>query len=391
MKATWIVLKKELLDLFRDRRTLMISLLMGPLLGPILMVGLITMIASKEVERAERPLKLPVIGAEHAPNLVDWLTTMNIEIVEAPADPDAAIRSQDEDVILRISPEFGEEWRKSRPAPLEILYDSTRQDARIPMRRVESLLQAYDRQMGALRLIARGVNPAVGTPVQINRRDLSTPESRAGMLLAFLPYILILSGFLGGAQLAMDATAGERERQSLEPLLATPAARGAIMSGKLGAAAVFALLTTLLTLLAFKACFSFIPASLLGFKIDISWLAMLKLFVLIMPIAVFGSCLVTLLSATTKSMKEAQSYMALLMLLPMLPTLVLMVSPVKNQLWMSAVPLLSQNQLILKVVRGELVSGAEWALALSAGLALAGVVWLIAAKLYHREQLAISA
>lgn len=391
MKATWVVLKKELLDLFRDRRTLMISLLMGPLLGPILMVGLITMIASKEVQRAEKPLKLPVIGAEHAPNLVDWLTTMNVEILDPPADADAAIRSQDEDVILRIPPEFAEQWRKNRPAPIEIIHDSTRQDARVPVRRVEGLLQAYDRQMGALRLIARGVNPAVGTPVQINHRDLSTPESRAGMLLAFLPYILILSGFLGGAQLAMDATAGERERQSLEPLLATPAARGAIMSGKLGAAAVFALLTTLLTLLAFKACFSFIPASLLGFKIDISWLAMAKLFVLILPIAVFGSCLVTLLSATTKSMKEAQSYMALLMLLPMLPTLVLMVSPVKNQLWMSAVPLLSQNQLILKVVRGELVSGAEWALALSAGLALAGLVWLIAAKLYHREQLAISA
>ncbi|MBE5316222.1 MAG: ABC transporter permease [Xanthomonadales bacterium] len=391
MKAAWTVLKKELLDLFRDRRTVMISLLMGPLLGPALMVGLITLIASQEVERAEKALKLPVIGAEHAPNLVDWLGTMNVEIEPAPVDPDAAIRSQDEDVILRIPAEYAEAWRQSRPAPIEILYDSTRQDARTPVRRVEALLETYDRQMGALRLVARGINPAVGTPVLVQHRDLSTPESRAGMLLAFLPYILILGGFLGGAQLAMDATAGERERQSLEPLLATPAARGAIMSGKLGAAAVFALLSALLTLLAFKACFSFIPASVLGFKIDISWLAIAKLFVLILPIAVFGSCLVTLLAATTKSMKEAQSYMALLMLLPMLPTLVLMVSPVKNQLWMSAVPLLAQNQLILKVVRGEVVSGAEWAITLGAGVLLAGLVWLIAARLYHREQLAISA
>ncbi len=391
MKAAWTVLKKELLDLFRDRRTVMISLLMGPLLGPALMVGLITLIASKEMDRAEKPLKLPVIGAEHAPNLVSWLSTMNVEILEAPDNPEAAIRNQDKDVILRITAEYAEAWRKSRPAPIEILHDSTRQDARTPVRRVEALLQTYDRQMGALRLVARGINPAVGTPVLVQHRDLSTPESRAGMLLAFLPYILILGGFLGGAQLAMDATAGERERQSLEPLLATPAARGAIMSGKLGAAAVFALLSALLTLLAFKACFSFIPASVLGFKIDISWLAIAKLFVLILPIAVFGSCLVTLLAATTKSMKEAQSYMALLMLLPMLPTLVLMVSPVKNQLWMSAVPLLAQNQLILKVVRGEVVSGAEWAITLGAGVLLAGLVWLIAARLYHREQLAISA
>src|SRR5690606_17265268 len=148
-----------------------------------------------------------------------------------------------------------------------------------------------------------------------------TPESRAGMVLAFLPYFLILGGFLGGAYLAMDATAGERERQSLEPLLATPAARGAIMSGKLGAACTFALITAVLSLLAFKLCFSLLPADLLGFKIDISWLAMAKMFVIIVPIAVFGSCLVTLLSATAKSMKEAQSYMTILMLLPMLPTL----------------------------------------------------------------------
>ena len=299
MKAAWTVLKKELLDLFRDRRTVTISLLMGPLLGPALMVGLITLIASQEVERAEKALKLPVIGAEHAPNLVDWLGTMNVEIEPAPADPDAAIRSQDEDVILRIPAEYAEEWRKSRPAPIEILYDSTRQDARTPVRRVEALLEAYGRQVGALRLVARGINPAVGTPVLVQHRDLSTPESRAGMLLAFLPYILILSAFLGGAQLAVDATAGERERQSLEPLLATPAARGAIMSGKLGAATAFALLSAFLTLLSFKGIFSFIPASMLGFKIDISWLAMAKIFVLITPMAVLGSCLVTMLAATT--------------------------------------------------------------------------------------------
>lgn len=391
MKAVWTVLKKELLDLYRDRRTLVISLLMGPVLGPLLMVGLITMIANKEMERAEKPLKLPVIGVEHAPNLVDWLSTMNVEVKPPPADPDADIRSQDEDVILRIPAEFGEEWRKSRPAPIELIFDSTRQDARTPVRRLEALLQTYDRQMGALRLIARGISPAVGTPIQLNKRDLSTPESRAGMLLAFLPYLLILGGFLGGAYLAMDATAGERERQSLEPLLATPASREAIMSGKLAAASVFALATTVLTLLAFKLCFAFLPASMLGFKVDISWLATFKLLALIVPIAVFGSCLVTLLAATAKSMKEAQSYMTLLMLLPMLPTLVLMVSPVKNQLWMAAVPLLSQNQLILKVIRAEPISGSEWALALAAGFLLAGIVWFIASRLYHREQLAISA
>jgi hypothetical protein len=214
MNAVWVVLKKELLDLFRDRRTMMISLLMGPLLGPALMIGIITLIATKETERAEKPLELPVIGVEHAPNLIDWLSMHNIVVEAAPADPDAAILNQDEDVILRISEDFGADWRGSEPATVEILHDSTRQDARIPVRRIESLLEGYSAQVGAMRLLTRGVHPAVGTPLQITHRDLSTPESRSGMILAFLPYFLILGGFLGGAQLAMDATAGERERQA---------------------------------------------------------------------------------------------------------------------------------------------------------------------------------
>lgn len=391
MNALWVVLKKELLDLFRDRRTLMISLLMGPLLGPALMIGIITLIAKKETERAEKPLELPVIGVEHAPNLVDWLGMHNIVVEAAPSDPDAAILNQDEDVILRISEDFGEDWRGSKPATVEILHDSTRQDARTPVRRVEGLLEAYSSQVGALRLLSRGIHPAVGTPLQITHRDLSTPESRSGMILAFLPYFLILGGFLGGAQLAMDATAGERERQSLEPLLATPAARGAIMSGKLAASSVFALLTTLLSLLAFKFAFALVPASLLGFKVELSAWSVAQMFAVIVPISIFGSCLVTLLSATTKSMKEAQSYMTLLMLLPMIPSMILMVSPVKNQLWMMAVPLLSQNQMIMKLIRHEPISGNEWAICLSVGVLVVAIIWWLAARLYHREQLAISA
>ena len=104
----------------------------------------------------------------------------NIVVESAPSDPDAAILNQDEDVILRISEDFGEDWRGSKPATVEILHDSTRQDARTPVRRIEGLLEAYGSQVGARALLARGVHPAVGTPLQITHRDLSTPESRSG-------------------------------------------------------------------------------------------------------------------------------------------------------------------------------------------------------------------
>ena len=387
MSAVYVVMMKELLDLARDRRTVLISLLMGPFLIVGLILGMGALMQKKMVTEMEKTLELPVIGAEHAPNLIVWLTEHNIDVKPGPDDPETAIARQDEDVILRISGRYGEDWRASKPALVEILHDSTRDDSRIPVVRVTGVLQGYSQQVGALRLLARGVNPAIGMPVLATPVDLATPESRIGQALAILPYLLIMSAFVGGAYLVIDATAGERERQSLEPLLATPASREAIMSGKILAACVFGLFSLTLMLLAFKLGFWLMPGSL---KVDVSLLALAKLLLVLVPILLFGSCLLTLIAASVKSVKEAQSYMTLLMLIPILPTIYLLVSPVKNQLWMLAIPFLSQNQMIMMVLRGEAIGIADWAFYLAVGTALAGVLWWAAARMYHKERLAVS-
>ena len=389
MSALITVFKKELRDMFRDRRTVMISLVFGTLLGPLLMFGMLKLIVNRASTQQEKPLILPVVGAEHAPNLVNWLKGQNIVIKPAPKNIDAAIADQSEDVILRISPDFGTQWRKSLPAEVELIHDSTRQDASIPVDRIENLLENYGKTVGTLRLLARGVSPTAMQSLQIAHRDLATPQSRAGQILSFLPYLLILTAFLGGAYLIIDVTAGERERQSLEPLLATPASRSAIMSGKILAACAFGTLSLIISLLAFKVCFMF--SSGFGVKVELLMSTISLLMLVLIPILLIGACLLTLIAASVKSVKEAQSYMSILMMLPLLPTIILMVNPVKNQLWMFAVPFLSQNQMILKLVRGENIRGAEWAVYLLAGFGLAGILWAIAARLYHREKLAISA
>lgn len=389
MKALLTVWHKELLDLFRDRRTLMISLLMGPLLMPALILGIGKLASDRISTQLEKPLTVPVVGASHAPNLVAWLEGQNIVVAPAPADPDEAIRSQREDVVLRIDPKFGEQWRGSMPAVVEILHDSSREDAQIPVQRLRGLLRNYGEGVGALRLVARGISPTTGEPLRIADRDLATPEARRGRALAFLPYILILTTFIGGAYLVIDSTAGERERQSLEPLLATPAARATIMSGKIVAACTFGLISLLLTLLMFKLSFAIAPT--LGIKLDVSWWAMARILLVLTPMVMIGTCLLTFIAAGAKSVKEAQSYMSVLMLLPMLPTIILMVNPVKNQLWMLTVPFLAQNQMILKLVRSEAVSLEEWAAYLAAGFGAALVLWWLAARRYLDERLAISA
>jgi sodium transport system permease protein len=387
LRTVWA---KELTDLFRDRRTVVISLLMGPLLTPALILGMSKLATDRATSQMEKPLELPVVGAQNAPNLVAWLEGQNVVVKPAPADPDAAIRDQSQDAILRIDGKFGEQWRGSMPATVEILHDSSRQDADIPVRRLQNLLDNYSQTVGALRLVARGVSPSTIRPLRVGDRDLATPEARRGQILGvFLPYMLILFSFLGGAYLVIDVTAGERERQSLEPLLATPAARSTIMSGKIAAACTFGVIGLVLSLIMFKVSFLLGPG--LGVKLDVSFGAIVRILVVLMPMVLIGTTLLTLIAAGAKSVKEAQSYMSVLMLLPILPTVILMVNPVKNQLWMLATPFLAQNQMILKLVRSEAISASEWAVYLVAGFGLGVMLWLLAAQRYRQERLAISA
>jgi sodium transport system permease protein len=388
-RSMYAVMRKELLDIARDRRTLALALLMGPLLYPVLMLGIGALVENRMKTQLDQVLEVPVVGAERAPNLVGFLATLGIKAVKPPADLEAAIARQDVDVALAIDAEYAEDWRAGRPALVEILQDTTRRNAEIPARRLENALTAYSRQVGALRLLARGISPQVGQPLNVATRDLATPEAKQGLVLsALLPYLLIFSAFIGGAYLILDATAGERERQSLEPLLATPAPRGAIVSGKIAAACALGLLSLVLTLLAFKLSAQF--ASGMARMLDVSFVAIGKLLLVLVPMLFIGTSLLTLLAASAKSMKEAQSHMTWLMLLPMIPVIVLAVNPLKSQPWQFAVPFLAQNQMILRVIRGEGIDATTWAIYFAAGLGLAALLWFGAVQRYRQERVAIS-
>ena len=389
LATVWTVARKELRDMARDRRTLALALLLSPLLLPAMLLGMGALAESRVKTQMEQRLEVPVVGAAHAPSLLAHLRMFGIEAVAPPARLEAAILSQQVDVALVIGEDFGSHWEGGRPAPVELLYDSTRRNAEVPVARVRRALEGYQQQVGALRLYARGIDAAVVQPLALGSRDVATPEAKQGVLLSvLLPYFLILSSFLGGAALILDATAGERERQSLEPLLATPAARGALVSGKLVAACALGLVPLLLTLLMLK--LSAQLGSGAARLLDVSFAAIAQMLLVLLPMLFIGTTLLTLLAATAKSMKEAQSHMSWLMLLPMIPAFVLMVNPVKTQLWQFAVPFLSQNQLLLKIIRAEPVAPSVWALYLGCGFGLAALLWIGAVWNYRQEKLAIA-
>lgn len=391
LSATLTVMRKELRDFARDRRTFWLTLLLMPLLYPMLMLGMGKLMELRKETQLDKVLEVPVVGAQHAPNLVAWLDSQAIRAIPAPADLDARVRSQQVDVALAIPAGFERDWRAGKPARIELVMDSTRRDAEVPAARIRAALEAYGQTVGGLRLLVRGINPAVARPLSVATRDLATPEAKRGFMLSVvLPLILLLLAFIGGSHLAMDTTAGERERQSLEPLLATPAARGSIVSGKMLAASAMGIATLLLTLLSFKLSANLAPGTMR--MMDVSFPAIGRMLLILLPLVLIGTTLLTFIAAAAKSMKEAQSQLVPLMLLPMLPGYALMAYPLKDTaLWQYAVPFLSQNQLLVKVSRGEAPSGEQWGIYLAASLALAALLWLAAVWRYRQERLAISA
>jgi sodium transport system permease protein len=390
-RAFLTVFLKEVKENLRDRRTLISAFLTGPLLGPVIFVMLINVTLNRELDKAEKPLPVPVIGAEYAPNLLDALRAGGVVPGAAVADPAQAVRKQDADVVLRIASNYGKAWRKGEPVQVELFYDSSQRDANTSVERVTQLVESYARQQGAMRLVARGMSPNAAWPLQVAKRDQATPQSRAVLMFAMLPYFFVITIFMGGMYLAIDLTAGERERQSLEPLFANPVPRWKILCGKLAAIGVFSTTSLLISLLAFAIVGQFIPAEKIGMELDLGAHFAAYVLLLMLPLVLLLSALQSMVAAFAKSYREAQTYLSLLMLVPLIPSALLSFMPIKAQAWMYAIPLLGQNLGIMQLLRGDGVSAEQIGLCLAGSLAAALIAILATIQLYRSERLAISA
>jgi sodium transport system permease protein len=390
MRGLATVYKKEVRENLRDKRAIFNSLLLGPILFPVLFIGLAYFSANKQQERAEKVLELPVIGAQHAPNLVNFLEQQGMVIKPSVDNPEDLVRAQEEQVIIRIPEQFGEEWKAGKPAVVEVIADPSRRESNTPMRRVRGLLNAYGAQIGQLRLQLRGVSPTIQSAIMVKDVDLSTPQSRGLLFMIFLPYILMITSFTGGMHLAIDSTAGEKERKSLEPLLINPVPRWQIMLGKMGATATYAFASLALTLLAFRFALPQLPTGSLGVDLNLSGPAVGGILLVVAPVVILAAALLTTLAALAKSLREAQSYMGLIFLVPMIPSIIFMANPVTPETWMMAIPMFSQNLLIGEFVRGESVS-LEWLVMSMGGTLLIGLLLAgLAATLFNRPKLVFS-
>lgn len=390
MWAILSVFRKEFRENLRDRRTLISALVFGPLFAPLLFGAVLSISIERGNSAPDKPVTLTVSHAERAPNLLAHLEQYNIKVETASYDDAAArdaVKEHRKPFVLMVSDGYGEHFHSSQPAQLLLYVDTSDATNSKDVVRIKSLLNQYGALLARLRVMARGIDPMVLSPIVIHDIDVSTPASRSVLALGTLSYLVLLTMLMGGMYLAIDATAGERERGSLEPLLTVPVRRESLIYGKMLATCAFMTLSLSLTVSAFAIVLQFAGLERFGMSVNFGPLVALMVVGCCLPLVPLGAALMTIVAAFTRSYREAQTYLGLVLLVPTLPLVFASVMGLRPTAALMSVPSLSQHFLITSLLRDEPVSGAFLALSVGVTLAAGAILVLIAGRLYHREAL----
>lgn len=378
-----VIALKEIVDLLRDRRTMIVTVITAMAAGPVLMLLVINLIAGQA--NKARDLRLPIIGATHAPALVAFLQRQQVAILEPPADFESKIKSGDLDVVLEIDAAFADRVAKGEPGVIHLIYDRSRDRALPSIYELEKLLRAYNREWGSGRLLLRGIGEAVANPIAIEVRDLSTPQSSGALVLFLIAYYGLFAAVMGGMAAAVDTIAGERERTSLEPLLTTSVRPLELAAGKLASVVVLNACTVTLTLTGFYLILGFAPLPAVGIPFLFGLSELVKFFLVLAPLIILMPTVFLYLGARARSYKEAQSNVALLFFVASLAPIVQMFLQKKEPAWLSWVPVSGQYGLLSRVLRGEALSIAELLQSYAIPAMLTLVALVSVARLFARE------
>jgi sodium transport system permease protein len=363
---------------------------MGPIFGPVLFAFVINLSIERSLESAETTLELPVIGQEHAPNLLSFLHSRNIDAVEGPVDEAAAmeaVKVGTHDVVLVIPEAFGEQLSEMIPARVALISDQANSDADRDARRLRNALRAYQQTLAGTRVMARGINPSTLQPLNIDEVDVSTPSGRSAMLLGMMSYFFVFAALMGGMYLAIDTTAGERERGSLEPLLSLPVTRDQLIYGKIAATCLFMTLSLMLSLTAFYVSLKFMPLEQLGMTPNFGPAVVLAALAIFLPFILVGAALMTLVASFTKSYREAQTWLSVVLIAPTMPILIVSILTLRPRTEFMFIPSLSQHLLLVDMVKNEPINGLHVAISVASTLVIGIVLTWACARLYRREGL----
>ena len=377
MARAWTVYCKELVDALRDRRTLLMVVLSSVAVGPLVLV-LVSQLVSGIEKRAEARMVV-VQGIEHAPTLANYMARQAYTITPAPANFERLLRdSKLADPVLVVPPDFEALLARGEVPVVELMSSAGNQRAQTGSGRVFRLLRGFNQEQATLRLAVRGISPAALEAMQVEERDLANPGTRAAQLATMVPFFVLMAVLYGALNAALDTTAGERERGSLEPLLMNPAPKAALVLGKWGAVASVGMLIAVLS------CLSFLPGQWLLRSETLS--AMFRFgareavwfIFLLLPLAGALAALLMAIAIRCRSIKEAQASATVLVLGVSLLPLLTLFNQEGEAPWHLWVPALAQVTLMGRVLKGEAVAAPDVLLpfAVCALLALLGIVFV---------------
>jgi sodium transport system permease protein len=389
MGAVWSVFAKEFLENLRDRRTVMTALLLGPLFGPIFFSLMLQLSLDRSRVGADEIIQLQTINGAAAPNLLAYLEAQRIRIVPVEGDSVLArqlITRRDARLVLEIPEGYGASLESGRPAALRLYADSSRTGDERYAARLSAVLDRYAQQIAMQRLTLRGVDPQLLAPVVVHRVDVSTPASRSLLVLGMMSFFIVLSMLTGGMYLAIDTTVGERERGTLEPLLATPAPRGQLVLGKMLATCAYMLLSLTLSTSALCIALGRIDLEQFGMSANLGPATALSIIAIMAPLIPLLAALMTLIAAWTRSAREAQAWLGILQLVPSVPLVFASLLNLAPRLALMPVPSLSQHFLVTQLLRAEPLDRLWLAASAGSALLLGALLLLPVMRLYGSER-----
>jgi sodium transport system permease protein len=376
---------KELRDALRDRRTALMIFVASVLTGPVTLVLAAQFVSGLEEKAAT--LRVRLVGQANAPALVNFLQRNDVQIEDAPEDYRARVKEGRLDAVIVVPDDFDERYLAGDAAHLEIVYDDSRTDSSPAIRQAERLLRAFNQETAMLRMMARGVSPDLTEPVKVEHVSTATPRQKGAFLLFLVPMFAILSPLLGGVSIAIDSTAGERERGSLEPLLANPVSTWRVVMGKWLAAWTFAASVAILTLGSFVAAATLYSGKRLSSFMTFGAPEFLQFVAMVIPFAAMTSALQMLICTYGRSYREAQTYVSYLATgVSFVPVIVLFMG-LKDAFWQLLVPVMGQQAVLSRVVRGDMMTPMDWAVPAAVAFAIAAFAIAAIGELLQDERI----
>lgn len=389
MNAALTVFRKELTDALRDRRTWIVVLMAALIAGPLSLL-LIASVVSSAQESAERREVL-IVNAKAAPTLVNFLRRQGATVRDAPEDYREQVRSgQLQNAVVVIPEDFGAKLAAGETVHIDLVYDEGARRAQVAVHTTRALIAGFGRELGTQRLLARGVSPTLLQPVAAQDVNLAASRERGAQLLFLVPLLALVGAMVGAVSVAIDVTAGERERGSLEPLLMNPVSTAPIVLGKWAVTATCSAAVVVLTLAGFLVALQFVRSETLAALMQFGLPEIGLFIVVLLPFSAMVGAINMLAATYGRTHKEAQTYASYItMAVNFVPVLPLLLT-IRDAPWQRFVPALGQQTTLMRALRGESVGALDILVPSAVALAVTAAALLLLARLMRDERIVFS-